>query len=193
MSFIWSCLRLGSTSLLAQESVIPNRKAPRACQAQSILIPQVGDQILEVNGRSFLSIPHDEAVKLLKSSRHLIMTVKDIGRLPHARTTVDETRWISSSQLGETLLSSAGFVPTEILGGSVSSEPLGGWGLSMESPVLGSGSWIREASLVCRVSRCGQWCAVPSPSPLAEAQVIISIVGLAAAQGLPMFGTSRKV
>ncbi|NXV69030.1 WHRN protein, partial [Molothrus ater] len=69
---------------------------------------KVGDQILEVNGRSFLSIPHDEAVKLLKSSRHLMMTVKDIGRLPHARTTVDETRWISSSQLGETLLSSAG-------------------------------------------------------------------------------------
>ncbi|NXM81222.1 WHRN protein, partial [Oenanthe oenanthe] len=71
---------------------------------------KVGDQILEVNGRSFLSIPHDEAVKLLKSSRHLMMTVKDIGRLPHARTTVDETRWISSSQLGETLLSSAGCV-----------------------------------------------------------------------------------
>ncbi|NXQ27998.1 WHRN protein, partial [Alaudala cheleensis] len=70
---------------------------------------KVGDQILEVNGRSFLSIPHDEAVKLLKSSRHLIMTVKDIGRLPHARTTVDETRWISSSQLGETLLSTAGY------------------------------------------------------------------------------------
>uniref|UniRef100_A0A8C8SND9 Whirlin n=1 Tax=Pelusios castaneus TaxID=367368 RepID=A0A8C8SND9_9SAUR len=64
---------------------------------------KVGDQILEVNGRSFLSIPHDEAVKLLKSSRHLIMTVKDIGRLPHARTTVDETRWIASSQIGETL------------------------------------------------------------------------------------------
>ncbi|NWU65051.1 WHRN protein, partial [Pterocles burchelli] len=71
---------------------------------------KVGDQILEVNGRSFLSIPHDEAVKLLKSSRHLIMTVKDIGRLPHARTTVDETRWIASSQIGETLVSSAGYV-----------------------------------------------------------------------------------
>ncbi|XP_009975948.1 PREDICTED: whirlin, partial [Tauraco erythrolophus] len=69
---------------------------------------KVGDQILEVNGRSFLSIPHDEAVKLLKSSRHLIMTVKDIGRLPHARTTVDETRWITSSQIGETIVNSAG-------------------------------------------------------------------------------------
>uniref|UniRef100_A0A672UX08 Whirlin n=1 Tax=Strigops habroptila TaxID=2489341 RepID=A0A672UX08_STRHB len=70
---------------------------------------KVGDQILEVNGRSFLSIPHDEAVKLLKSSRHLIMTVKDIGRLPHARTTVDETRWIASSQVGDTLVTSAGY------------------------------------------------------------------------------------
>ncbi|NXO30806.1 WHRN protein, partial [Cisticola juncidis] len=69
---------------------------------------KVGDQILEVNGRSFLSIPHDEAVKLLKSSRHLMMTVKDIGRLPHARTTVDETRWIPSAQLGEALLGPPG-------------------------------------------------------------------------------------
>ncbi|XP_043354689.1 whirlin isoform X3 [Dermochelys coriacea] len=69
---------------------------------------KVGDQILEVNGRSFLSIPHDEAVKLLKSSRHLIMTVKDIGRLPHARTTVDETRWMASSQIGETPVNAAG-------------------------------------------------------------------------------------
>ncbi|XP_050782415.1 LOW QUALITY PROTEIN: whirlin [Gopherus flavomarginatus] len=69
---------------------------------------KVGDQILEVNGKSFLSISHDEAVKLLKSSRHLIMTVKDIGRLPHARTTVDETRWIMSSQIGETPVNTAG-------------------------------------------------------------------------------------
>nr|XP_038044042.1 LOW QUALITY PROTEIN: whirlin [Anas platyrhynchos] len=36
------------------------------------------------------------------------MTVKDIGRLPHARTTVDETRWIASSQIGETLVNAAG-------------------------------------------------------------------------------------
>ncbi|XP_040860423.1 whirlin isoform X4 [Ochotona curzoniae] len=62
---------------------------------------KVGDQILEVNGRSFLSILHDEAVKLLKSSRHLMLTVKDVGRLPHARTTVDETKWIASSRIGE--------------------------------------------------------------------------------------------
>lgn len=69
---------------------------------------KVGDQILEVNGRSFLSILHDEAVKLLKSSRHLILTVKDVGRLPHARTTVDQTKWIASSRIGESVANSAG-------------------------------------------------------------------------------------
>uniref|UniRef100_A0A3P8W8M2 Whirlin n=1 Tax=Cynoglossus semilaevis TaxID=244447 RepID=A0A3P8W8M2_CYNSE len=62
---------------------------------------KVGDQILEVNGRSFLSIPHDEAVRVLKSSRHLMMTVKDVGRVPHARTVVGETKWIASSQIAE--------------------------------------------------------------------------------------------
>lgn len=148
-SLLWSWVSLGSTSLLAQQSVIPSRKAPGTCQAQSVLIPQVGDQILEVNGRSFLSIPHDEAVKLLKSSRHLIMTVKDIGRLPHARTTVDETRWISSSQLGETLLSSAGYVPSQLFGVCQLRAPgrVGTPSLSMQIPVLGSA----PGSLRCRV------------------------------------------
>lgn len=70
---------------------------------------KVGDQILEVNGRSFLNILHDEAVRLLRSSQHLILTVKDVGRLPHARTTVDETKWIASSRIGDPAASSAGF------------------------------------------------------------------------------------
>uniref|UniRef100_A0A4X1V1A0 Whirlin n=1 Tax=Sus scrofa TaxID=9823 RepID=A0A4X1V1A0_PIG len=70
---------------------------------------KVGDQILEVNGRSFLNILHDEAVRLLKSSQHLILTVKDVGKLPHARTTVDETKWIASSRIGDTASNSSGF------------------------------------------------------------------------------------
>ncbi|XP_037340789.2 whirlin isoform X2 [Pungitius pungitius] len=72
---------------------------------------KVGDQILEVNGRSFLSVPHDDAVRVLKSSQHLMMTVKDVGRLPHARTVVGETKWIASSQIGESSADSsvAGF------------------------------------------------------------------------------------
>ncbi|XP_072908551.1 whirlin isoform X5 [Hemitrygon akajei] len=63
---------------------------------------KVGDQIIEVNGRSFLNIPHDEAVKILKSSHHLMLTVKDVGRLPHARTVVDETNWISGPEMNKT-------------------------------------------------------------------------------------------
>uniref|UniRef100_A0A452FZV1 Whirlin n=1 Tax=Capra hircus TaxID=9925 RepID=A0A452FZV1_CAPHI len=70
---------------------------------------KVGDQILEVNGRSFLNILHDEAVRLLKSSQHLILTVKDVGRLPHARTTVDETKWIASSRIGDAATNCVGF------------------------------------------------------------------------------------
>uniref|UniRef100_A0A672HKC6 Whirlin n=1 Tax=Salarias fasciatus TaxID=181472 RepID=A0A672HKC6_SALFA len=73
---------------------------------------KVGDQILEVNGRSFLSIPHDEAVRVLKSSRHLMMTVKDVGRLPHARTVVGETKWIASSQIAESSANSIGGIKT---------------------------------------------------------------------------------
>uniref|UniRef100_A0A8C2K6W2 alpha-1,2-Mannosidase n=1 Tax=Cyprinus carpio TaxID=7962 RepID=A0A8C2K6W2_CYPCA len=68
---------------------------------------KVGDQILEVNGRSLLSIPHDEAVRVLKSSHHLMMTVKDVGRLPHARTVVGETKWITSSQITDSSPSSS--------------------------------------------------------------------------------------
>ncbi|XP_078496481.1 whirlin [Lissotriton helveticus] len=78
----------------------------RGSEAESAGL-KVGDQILEVNGHSFIVIPHDEAVKILKSSRHLMMTVKDVGRLPHARTTVDETKWIPSSQIGETAVVSS--------------------------------------------------------------------------------------
>ncbi|XP_056874885.1 whirlin isoform X3 [Takifugu flavidus] len=85
---------------------------------------KVGDQILEVNGRSFLSIPHDEAVRVLKSSRHLMMTVKDVGRLPHARTVVGETKWIASSQIAESSAnSSVGGISME-KGASASGKPI---------------------------------------------------------------------
>ncbi|KAG9477851.1 hypothetical protein GDO78_013045 [Eleutherodactylus coqui] len=61
---------------------------------------KVGDQILDINGISFLSIPHDEAVRILRSSQHLMITVRDVGRIPHSRTVVDETQWLSSSYTG---------------------------------------------------------------------------------------------
>lgn len=86
---------------------LPPCSVPPTMPLCALPSPQVGDQILEVNGRNFLSIPHDEAVRILKSSRHLMMTVKDVGRLPHARTVVGETKWIASSQIAESSANSS--------------------------------------------------------------------------------------
>uniref|UniRef100_A0A3B3YKW5 PDZ domain-containing protein n=1 Tax=Poecilia mexicana TaxID=48701 RepID=A0A3B3YKW5_9TELE len=63
---------------------------------------KVGDQILEVNGQSFVTISHDEAVNILKSGCHLLMRLRDVGRLPHARTIVDETKWVCGQVIAET-------------------------------------------------------------------------------------------
>ena len=41
----------------------------------SILL-QVGDEILEVNGQSLLNISHQEAIKMLKSTDTLMLTVR---------------------------------------------------------------------------------------------------------------------
>ncbi|XP_078685321.1 whirlin-like isoform X8 [Branchiostoma floridae x Branchiostoma belcheri] len=62
---------------------------------------KVGDQILDVNSVNFLSISHDEAVRILKTSKHMMMTIKDVGRLPYARTTYDRTQWLMGDQLSQ--------------------------------------------------------------------------------------------
>ncbi|XP_028319019.1 whirlin isoform X3 [Gouania willdenowi] len=112
----------GLKSLLDPPSP-PPRSVPSAMPLCSVPSSQVGDQILEVNGRGFLSIPHDEAVRVLKSSRHLMMTVKDVGRLPHARTVVGETKWIASSQIGESSTNSSITGFSMDLGASAAGKP----------------------------------------------------------------------
>uniref|UniRef100_A0A3Q3EAP0 Whirlin b n=1 Tax=Labrus bergylta TaxID=56723 RepID=A0A3Q3EAP0_9LABR len=78
---------------------------------------KVGDQILEVNGQSFVTISHDEAVHILKTGRNLLMKVRDVGRLPHARTVVDETKWICSQVIAETnATTSFSFLQTLVTG-----------------------------------------------------------------------------
>lgn len=59
---------------------------------------KVGDQILDVNGRSCLDITHLEMVNILKNNNRLIMTVKSVGKLPYAKTTYDQMMWFSSSK-----------------------------------------------------------------------------------------------
>ncbi|CAL1533597.1 unnamed protein product, partial [Lymnaea stagnalis] len=60
---------------------------------------RLGDQILDVNGQSFLDISHSDAVKHLKKRRHLIITVRDVGKIPFGKTTIDETGWIESTKV----------------------------------------------------------------------------------------------
>jgi hypothetical protein len=45
---------------------------------------QIGDQILEVNNRSFLEITHDEAVNLLKNHKRMTLLIRDIGKIPYS-------------------------------------------------------------------------------------------------------------
>ena len=60
-----------------------------------LFLLQVGDQILDVNGETFLDITHAEAVRVLKMSKHLIFTIKDVGKLPFGKTTIDKTKWFN--------------------------------------------------------------------------------------------------
>ncbi|XP_060516526.1 whirlin isoform X2 [Cylas formicarius] len=49
----------------------------------------VGDQILEVNGQSFLDVTHDEAVAQLKYHKRMSLLVRDVGKVPHSCTAYD--------------------------------------------------------------------------------------------------------
>jgi C-terminal processing protease CtpA/Prc len=53
---------------------------------------QIGDQILEVNGQSFLQVTHDEAVTQLKCHKRMSLKVYDVGKIPHSCSTLD-THW----------------------------------------------------------------------------------------------------
>nr|XP_037877853.1 whirlin isoform X6 [Bombyx mori] len=50
----------------------------------------VGDQILEVNGQSFVDVTHDEAVAQLKYHKRMSLLVRDVGKVPHACTAYGE-------------------------------------------------------------------------------------------------------
>jgi PDZ domain len=47
-----------------------------------IIFFQVGDQILEVNGQSFMAVTHDEAVSQLKYHKRMSLIVRDVGKVP---------------------------------------------------------------------------------------------------------------
>uniref|UniRef100_T1HCQ1 PDZ domain-containing protein n=1 Tax=Rhodnius prolixus TaxID=13249 RepID=T1HCQ1_RHOPR len=54
-----------------------------------LCLTQIGDQILEVNGQSFLEVTHDEAVSQLKCHKRMVIKVCDVGKIPHSCSTLD--------------------------------------------------------------------------------------------------------
>jgi whirlin len=55
--------------------------------------PQIGDQILEVNGQSFMNVTHDEAVNQFKFHKRMSLVVRDVGKVPHSCTTIEPEPW----------------------------------------------------------------------------------------------------
>ncbi|XP_063233633.1 whirlin-like [Bacillus rossius redtenbacheri] len=60
----------------------------------------IGDQILEVNGQSFLEVTHDEAVNQLKFHKRMALLVRDVGKVPHSCTAYDDLPWEAHSPGG---------------------------------------------------------------------------------------------
>ncbi|XP_069121383.1 whirlin-like isoform X2 [Argopecten irradians] len=101
---------------------------------------KVGDQILDVNGHSFLDTTHAEAVRVLKTSRLMVITLKDIGKLPFARTTIDKTQWINQSLMTGSRSSSQLSLSTDTLTSSSTLTPNSGFS-------KGAGSQLMLSSL----------------------------------------------
>ncbi|KAL0964612.1 hypothetical protein UPYG_G00326440 [Umbra pygmaea] len=56
---------------------------------------KMGDQILAANGVSFEDITHSNAVEVLKSHTHIMLTIREAGRYPAYKEMVAEYSWLS--------------------------------------------------------------------------------------------------
>ncbi|XP_067100833.1 PDZ domain-containing protein 7-like [Osmerus mordax] len=69
---------------------------------------KMGDQILSANGVSFEDISHSNAVEVLKSHTHVMLTIKEAGRYPAYKEMVAEYRWLNKLANGTAQSSSQG-------------------------------------------------------------------------------------
>ncbi|XP_067432332.1 PDZ domain-containing protein 7-like isoform X1 [Thunnus thynnus] len=69
---------------------------------------KMGDQILAANGVSFEDISHSNAVEVLKSHTHIMLTIKEAGRYPAYKEMVAEYRWLNKLANGTQKSSSQG-------------------------------------------------------------------------------------
>ncbi|MEQ2284363.1 hypothetical protein AMECASPLE_020928 [Ameca splendens] len=69
---------------------------------------KMGDQILAANGVSFEDITHSNAVEVLKSHTHIMLTIREVGRYPAYKEMVAEYGWLDKLANGGPALSSQG-------------------------------------------------------------------------------------
>ncbi|XP_056147422.1 LOW QUALITY PROTEIN: PDZ domain-containing protein 7-like [Lampris incognitus] len=69
---------------------------------------KMGDQILAANGVSFDDITHSNAVEVLKSHTHVMLTIREAGRYPAYKEMVAEYSWLNKLANGGPAPSSQG-------------------------------------------------------------------------------------
>ncbi|XP_034041360.1 PDZ domain-containing protein 7-like [Thalassophryne amazonica] len=86
---------------------------------------KMGDQILAANGVSFDDIAHSNAVEVLKSHTHVMLTIREAGRYPAYKEMVAEYGWLDKSANGAPPPSSQGSDSTSSVSSLSSGTPLG--------------------------------------------------------------------
>ncbi|KAM6997184.1 PDZ domain-containing protein 7a [Tautogolabrus adspersus] len=103
---------------------------------------KMGDQILAANGVSFDDITHSNAVEVLKSHTHIMLTIREAGRYPAFKEMVAEYGWLDKLANGGPAPSSQGSDSNSSASSLSSSTPLSSLsGLSqvLFPPIFGSG------------------------------------------------------
>ncbi|XP_029030859.1 PDZ domain-containing protein 7a isoform X2 [Betta splendens] len=85
---------------------------------------KMGDQILAANGVSFDDITHSNAVEVLKSHTHVMLTIREAGRYPAYKEMVAEYGWLDKLANGVPAASSQGSDSNSSVSSLSSSTPL---------------------------------------------------------------------
>ncbi|KAF5900929.1 PDZ domain-containing protein 7 isoform X2, partial [Clarias magur] len=102
---------------------------------------KMGDQILAANGVSFEDITHSNAVEVLKSHTHVMLTIKEAGRYPAYKEMVAEYSWLNKLANGGQPASSQGsdsYSSTSSLSSGTPVSSLSGLSQVMFPPAFGS-------------------------------------------------------
>uniref|UniRef100_A0A8B9JZH3 PDZ domain-containing protein 7 n=1 Tax=Astyanax mexicanus TaxID=7994 RepID=A0A8B9JZH3_ASTMX len=102
---------------------------------------KMGDQILAANGVSFEDITHSNAVEVLKSHTHVMLTIKEAGRYPAYKEMVAEYSWLNKLANGGQPSSSLGsdsYSSTSSLSSGTPVSSLSGLSQVMFPPAFGS-------------------------------------------------------